>query len=358
MSTEQVDNNTNVVESEQSLDDFAAELFGGSKTAPDNAKSEESDNVTDGDTDATEELETEDTQTDVLSDEDVSEDDDTLATDEDEDPEEADEVAQKPKKKNRFQERIDELTAARREEERKRQEERLEYEKKIARLEAKLEGNVEDTKSETISENGAGLKAPNKDDKNPDGTSKYPLGEYDPQFLRDTVQHMFDVREAEETQKQQQTAQANEYDEARQALQGDWNTKLETARERYPDFQQKGEEMLSVFEGIDEQYGDYLTTTLMELDNGPDVFYYLSTNIDEAKEIVNAGAKKATIAIGKLSARLDNGNPESKKSIPAKRVSQAKEPPPQNKGSAVAAPAVALDTDDLDAFERVLFRKK
>jgi hypothetical protein len=43
---------------------------------------------------------------------------------------------------------------------------------------------------------------------------------------------------------------------------------------------------------------------MMGLDNGPDVMHYLSQNIGEAQKIVASGPAAATIAIGRLDARL------------------------------------------------------
>lgn len=347
MSTENIDTNDGAPT--ESLDDFAAELFGGTTSAPDNAKSEE---VVEETEEANGELEL-DTQTDDLEEdlEEVSEDDDTLATDEDDDEPEAEE---KPKKKNRFQERIDELTAARKEAERKAEERLAEKDRELAELRAKLEGNNNEQPKTQPTETSNVLKAPHKTDLDENGNPKYPLGEYDPQFMRDTVEHMLAEREARAQEQQKQQEAVQQQYQAKQQLQAQWNTKLDTAQERYPDFQEKGQQMLSVFEGIDEQYGDYLTTTLMEMDNGPDVFYYLASNVEEAKRIVEAGPKRATMALAKLEAQFAGTSTPSQ---PVKRVSSAKTPPPQNKGSAVVKPKVAPDTDDLSAFERELFRK-
>lgn len=348
MSTDTVNNDGTT---EQSLEDFAAELFGGSDAAPDNAKSEET-TEEDAEVNGESEEDTLDTQTDDLDEEDVSEDDDTLAQDEDEESDDAEEVAQKPKKKNRFQERIDELTAARKEAERRADEKIATMQRELEEMRQKLEGN-KDTPKDSKSEEGSNeLRAPREDDVDANGKPKYPLGKYDPEFMRDTVEHMFAEREAKAKQEQQMTAEQQAQQEARAALQTSWDTKLDDARERYPDFQTKGEQMLTVFEGIDEQYGEYLTTTLMEMDNGPDVFYYLSNNIEEAQAIVAAGPKKATMELAKLEAKLGGT-----KVAPKKRVSQAKEPPPQNRGSAIAKPKISPDTDNLEDFSRELFRK-
>lgn len=84
-------------------------------------------------------------------------------------------------------------------------------------------------------------------------------------------------------------------------------------------------------------------------------FYYLANNLDEAANIVNAGPRKATIALAKLEAQLA-GNSVNK--VPAQKVTKAPTPPPQLKGSSAAKAAIPLDTDDLDAFSKVLFKKK
>lgn len=350
---ESTPNTTNDETPEQSLEDFASELFGDSKEAPDNAKSEETTEEEAEVSGEQEEQET-DTQTDDPDEEVVSEDDDTLATDEDEDTDKETDTTNdpKPKKKNRFQERIDELTAARKEAERKVEALATDYQKQIDELKAQLEKQTEPTSPEKDQE---ALKAPSKDDLTEDGKPKYPLGEYDPQFMRDTVEHMFAQKEAEQEAKQADLRQQDEITQAQQALQGEWNTKLESARERYPDFQEKGEQMLTVFEGIDEQYGEYLTTTLMEMENGPDVFYYLANNVEEAQSIVNRGPKQATMELAKLEAQLAG---KQQKETPKPKVTKAKTPPPQNKGSAPLKPRVAQDTDDLDAFSKELFRSK
>lgn len=350
MSTDNT-NTANDETQEQTLDDFAAELFSGSKAAPEDASSEETTETETDNLDAPEETDTVDTQTDDLDEEGVSEDDDTLATDEDEETDEGADVDPKPKKKNRFQERIDELTAARKEAERKVEEQAANFQDQINALREKLEGST-DKKTETKPEESK-LVAPTAADKNEDGTPKYPLGEYDPKFMRDTVEHMFAEKEAEQAERNTVSEEQRQQQEAKASLQREWNTKLDSARERYPDFQEKGEQMLAVFEGIEPAYGEYLTNTLMEMEAGPDVFYYLASNVDEAQAIVAGGPKKATMEFAKLEAALGG----QQKSQPKPRITKAKAPPPQNKGSAVARPKVAPDTDDLNAFEKELFRK-
>lgn len=337
MSTEQTIDTTVTVSDD--LDAFAQELFSGSPKPSDNAKSED-DQTEELQSDApTEEEDTHSAEDGATEDVDTSE----------EKPDETDEndKTKAPPKKDRLQERINELTAARRAAERERDE-----------LLRKLEEKTTPPKTET-KEVKADDKAPSPNDKNEDGTDKYPLGEFDPNYNADHVKYMVQkaleedriARQAEKVEQEKLSAE----EQYRSTLTETWNEKLEIVQERYPDYREKGEQMLEVFEDIDPAYGQYLTDTLMEMDAGPEVFYYLSNNVEEAKEIVNAGPRKATIALAKLEAQLA-GTPKTQ--APAVKVTNAPTPPPQVKGSAVSKSAVSPDTDDLDAFSKVLFSKK
>ena len=339
--------NTNTdVTPEETLDDFAANLFGGSTATPsDNAKSEVEEDEYEEEHDAPE------TEADAQPEEtpeDTAE--EGANNDEEEESEET------PKKGNRFQERINELTAARREAERRADEVERKLNEVLQRLEKEdPKTNKQEPKAATAEATVTNESGPDPRDKNEDGSDKYPLGEFDPKFLRDTVQFMLDQKEAEQRKEQEKLSKLSEIEQQRASLQNSWNEKLVTAQERYPDFQEKGAEMLSVFEGIDESYGQYLTDTLMEMDAGPDVFYYLANNIEEAEKIVNAGPRKATIALAKLEAQF-----VSAKETPAAKIktTKAPNPPPQLKGSAVARASGPVDVDNLDAFSKALFQKK
>ncbi len=247
------------------LDDFSASFFGETKqTSEAPAKAEEEVELEQKADDAnTEEVDTQSEETG---------DDDTPAPDDDDD--ETEQKA-KPEKKNRLQERINELTAARREAERK-----------LAEAEAKLaeKQTPKPEPAKAVEES----KGPDPLAKNEDGSDKYPLGEFDPKFVKDTIQHALNEQaKAAEVQKAEQEKLSAE-EQYRNTLVNSWNEKLEDVRERYPDYEEKGQEMLSVFEGIDQAYGQYLTDTLMEMDAGPEVFYYLANNLDEAERIVTA----------------------------------------------------------------------
>lgn len=332
------DNNHDVSAEDVSLDDFADELFGQSKSQPEPASLEKSEDEPAAQDDA---QEAEDNTQ-------VGEEVDAPADESDETDEVEPEVDEAPKpKKNRFQERIDELTSKAREAERKASE----LEQRLAKFEKTTEPEAKPQVVEVQTD------GPSPDDKNEDGTDKYPLGEFDPKFAADVVRHTLKVeREALIAQEKEDQARLEREQEAA-VLQASWNEKLEPAKERYPDFIEKGQNLGSTFESIDGSYADYLTTTIMSMDYGPDVLYYLANNLDEATKIVQSGATKATIALGRLESKFAEADQAKQMARP--KVSKAPTPPAHmNKGSAAAKAAVDPNTDDLDEFSRALFNKK
>lgn len=246
--------------------------------------------------------------------------------------------APKPVKKDRFQERINELTAGKREAERQLQE-------ALSKLESK-------TTPESKTDPAQG---PQPTDTLEDGTDKYPLGEFDPLYIRDLTKHTltaesYAMKQAEARENEQRQADAQKAE-----LQTQWQTKLEPAKERYPDFEEKGEQLLSTFDGIDQAYGEYLASTIMSMDYGTDVLYHLANHPELAETIVKSGATRATIALGRLESMFIKDADEVEKTRP--KVSAAPPPPPQNKGTSTAR-SVPADTDDLDAFETAFFQKR
>lgn len=339
-----IENNTDVTATDN-LDDFAANLFGGSEAQPsDDATSEEveTDEV---EYDAPEDTDTQSADDGATEEADEADEEETDTTDEDE--------GTKPK--NRFQERINEVTAARRAAEREAEAERqlrLKLEQELQEYRKNKDPEPDPVQQEATQTDGA----PKPTDKNSDGTDKYPLGEFDPKFIRDTVEYMLDEKQEAQKREQAEYQRQQELLRQREAVQEAWEEKLVDARERYPDYQERGQELIDSFAGIDEQYGQYLTDTIMEMDAGPDVFYYLATNPQEAKKIVDAGPRKATIALAKLEAQFVSA-PSETKAVRTK-TTKAPPPPPQLKGSSVARASTPINTDDLDAFTKALFNKK
>lgn len=354
-------NENNPVETpETNLDDFATEFFGESPEVSDNAKSESQEDEDEGVSNAPNKEGTRDEadeEVDNTSDEADNEEDDDLASGEDE-TDEGDEDSDKDDpapKKTRFQKRIDELTAKAREEERQRIADREAYEARIAALEEKL-GKTDDPKDEPTKA-AEGPVEPTPDAKNEDGTDKYPLGEYDPKYIKDMAKYTFETEFAMREQKAAQEKQAARDAAEKAAIQEAWTEKLTPAQERYPDFQEKGQQLLSTFEGIDQAYGEYLSTAIMSLDNGPDVLYYLASNPEEANQIVQSGPMRATAALGRIDSEFRSEEPS--KSTPTRKVSKAPAPPPRAKGTSVGKARMNPYDDgvDLDALSRELAKK-
>ena len=341
MSTEQ----TPVESVEDDLDIFSAEFFGQNEVEPEPASLEDdSSKYKDRDAKA------KDTQN-IEDDADLADEDDD-SDEGDGDGDEVDEAPTEPEpkpKKNRLQERINEVIAREKEAERK-----------AARLEAELEAIKSQlnpkTEKTTSTTKVVDTNRPNPDATNDDGSAKYPLGEFNPQYQADLVNYLFEQKEKEAEAKSAQKTEEAKITAQREALESGWQEKLGPAQERYPDFMEKGQELVDSFDGIDQSYGEYLTATIMGMEYGPDVLYYLANNPDEAKKIVNSGATKATVALGRLEAKFADAEQEKQKARP--KISQAPTPPAhRTKGSAAAVIDVPDDTDDLDSFSKKFFKK-
>jgi hypothetical protein len=318
------ENNSTPITDTTDLDAFSADFFGTAK--PDTPEVDPSND-----------------------DADTSSEDDTLATNEAEDTSEAqtddnevdDTPVEKPKKQT-AQERISELTRARREAERRAEE-----------LQRKLE-ELQTPKSAPATEpepTVAGAPAP--DDVNEDGTDKYALGEFDPAFIADLTRYNINKMYAEkEAEQQQKLAEKAQKQEAEQAV-VEWEGRLQEAEKGdIPDIRDKTVTIVEEFSDLDTGYGDYLASVLMSMDKGTQVISYLADNLEEARAIVALGPQKATIALGRIEARFIT--PEQGKTVKPK-VTTAPEPPKQFNRGAGGKFTVPDDTDDLDAFEAKFF---
>lgn len=285
----------------------------------------------------------EDLENDTLETEDETDDEGGSEDEEGDEPE----PDPKPVKKNRVQERIDDLTR-----------EKYEEKRRADALEAKLDAILAEIKPKTIepAATEATFDGPNPDALNEDGTEKYPLGEFDPAYIRDLTRHTI----AQETEAAriaaEEKAKATEEEAAKTQLIEEWDNKLTTAEEKYPDLRIKNIELVDTFDDLDPAYGEYLANTIMSMEHGTDVLYYLANNLDEARRIAASGPMKATLSLGRIEARYDLQHQEQKER--KLKVSTAPTPPPQINKGAASVSSVAPDTDDLDAFETLLFQKK
>lgn len=257
----------------------------------------------------------------------------------DPDPEE-DKQLLVPKKKT-VQERINELTAKAREAER-READAL---RRLTELEAGK------NKEPEVKAPVAVVGEPTPDDLLEDGQAKYPLGEYDPAYIRDLTKFTIEAENKAYQESLKQTEAQRQQQAERDALSTSWKERVTEVQERIPDFVEKGQELEATFTNLDPQYGEYLASTIMQLDNGPDVLYYLANNIEEAQQIAGLGPLKAAIALGGLDRVL-----AKTEAAPQPRITKAPEPPKSlNKGSSLKEPE---DDEDLDKFSAKLFKKK
>lgn len=308
---------------------------------------------------ATEEVEENETEEDSLAPEPEADDEEEATeTDEDEESEEEPEEKPQPKKQNRIQKRIDQLL----------ERERLANER-AERLEARLAA-VEAAKTETKpARQEPSLReqlpadAPDFDAKDEHGEPLYPLGQFDPKYIEDITRYTFhkelemaQSKAREEQERQAYEAYQRQLQAERVALQETWQEKLEKAEAEVPEIREELNDFVENFGGLDPQYGEYLATTLMSLENGPEVMLYLSQNIGEAQELVAAGPYAATVAMAKLDERFSkksNAKPSNNR-----RPSKAPNPPSsQTRGQRVNT-EVPIDTDNLSDFERVFYQKK
>ena len=321
--------NTFVAPDTDDLDAFSSLMFGSAKPAE--AVEEPTPDHDDLD-DVREDTPVEDTADTV---------DDADAPLEDQEPE----PAPQPKKKT-AQERINELTAGRREAERQVEVERaakVALETRLAEFEARL------PKTETPKpvENNEG---PSPVAMNEDGSLKYPLGEFDPAYIADLTVFTIDkVTKERETEASKAAAQKAAQDHLTQ-LNTTWQDKITETEKTIPDFRTKGQELVGTFSNIAPDYGEFLAQTIMGLDAGPEVLYHLANHLDEAQAIVSKGPLGAAIALGRLEARFAKSGEQ-----PKPRVSAAPKPAPSTARGVAVGGEVKGDTDDLDAFSAAFF---
>lgn len=340
---------SDIVIEEGNLADFAAELFSAEKTKDKADTNEESEHGAESDTTSHGDDQASDPEVGTGTDE-----DDEGAEDASDEADEG--TAPVGKKKSRFQERIDDLTAKLREGERLRQEQAADLAKAIAKINELSAKPAEQTPQNT--EKNRGLVEPTADDLLEDGSPKYPLGEFDPKLLRDLTRY----DRAIERQHEEEVATAREAERVRneelQTLQTNWNTKVEAAKEIYPDYVEKGQALINSMNEMPQDYAVYLTTAIMGMDYGPDVFYYLAEHPEEARVIVNSSPEKALNKLGRIEARFEIAANEQSGKETKLRTTNAPVPPPRNKGSVAAAPKVDLENASLDEFERELFPRR
>lgn len=336
------DNNTVDIE-DVALEDFEAEFYG-KKTEPVKAVEEPKEDDVD-------ETEDDSLAPDEDEDESVEETEDDEADDSEEEEEEEVPPVKQQKKRNRAQERIEQLVAEAREAERRAEA----LERRLAELEAAKEVKAEE-KAPTLREQ-LPAEAPQPDAVDDKGEPLYELGEFDPKYIRDLTRFTIEQETKAAKEAAEREAQERAIKQAQEEVTNKYAERVAKFEEEAPDFREKVLELDNTFKNIDPAYGEYLAMTIMSSEVGPELMYYFSQNIGEAQKIVASGPAAATLALGRLEAKFLSSTPQEEKRN-TKQVSKAPEPPEnieraRGRGGRFA---VAPDTDDLNAFEREFFR--
>ena len=134
--------------------------------------------------------------------------------------------------------------------------------------------------------------------------------------------------------KQEAERKANE---ERQKLIQSWQTKLEQAKATLPDY----EEMIA---SSDVVVNDDIRDAILESDVGPQILYHLAENPEIAKKITGGSTRQALRELGKLEARLETKQPETKRIEPVVARSKAPEPISPIR-AANSVPDVGMSTD-------------
>lgn len=217
------------------------------------------------------------------------------------------------KPRNSMQERMDEITRARREAERE-----AEYWKARAKA--------------------GDQPAPKAD---PEGRPARDAYESDDQYLEALADWKVDQRlskkEAETTAKQAGEARATS-----------WNAKLEAARAEFPDHQ-------AVLDSSDKEIRMDILDTLQEHEHGAKVAYELAKNPELIDKLNGMSATQAAFEVAKIGAKFDKAPEASAPSPKPAAVSKAPAPAASKVGS---SRSTATAPEDMPMAEYVEWRKK
>jgi hypothetical protein len=204
------------------------------------------------------------------------------------------------------------------------------------------------------------LVAPDPDASDENGNLLYPLGEYDSQYLADRVDYLFKQKEQEAEAKRVEMDERSRIINARTELQQNWETRLREAEqtEEMADIRENAAVLISEIQDmVSPEQGDYLATTIMQMEQGPEVLYFLANNIEVAQSIAGQDAISATIALGALQERFRFMKEGRETGNPAPKVSKAPEPPKHVNRGSNGQFETPDDTTDLDAFARKFLKK-
>ena len=226
----------------------------------------------------------------------------------------------KPRKGKSVQERFDELTA----------------EKWDAKREADYWRGVAEGTIKRQPEQPQEDAAPAADaDAGPD-PADYEYGEADPKFIIEVAKHTTRMEIAEA--RQREVIESN-----LQRVEQDWQSKTATAKEKYPDFDDR---VIAAAARGDWPCSQIVSLGIKTSEVGADIAYHLATNVEEAKRIDGLTPIEQARELGKLEGRF------AQEPAPQRKIAtDAPEPPPARARGAGGQFAVDDDTTDFAAFE-------
>ena len=149
-------------------------------------------------------------------------------------------------------------------------------------------------------------------------------------------------REIEETQrKDREEAQKKHQGQVAQAIRERWEQGIERATEKYPDWE-------DVARADDVQITEPMAATLMQIENGPEVAYYLGKHKTEAARIAQMGTAAQAVELGRIVEKMN---------APAKPEVSRAPPPIKPLRSANGAVERGLDELSMDEYaQKALIR--
>jgi hypothetical protein len=149
-----------------------------------------------------------------------------------------------------------------------------------------------------------------------------------------------------------------------------YNSRVKEARAKYDDFDEVLSQNFSIMPGQEKTF-ESVTLTIYELENGPDVAYYLAQHPAERKELLSLSPNRAAAQLGRISDKLATSKEEepeeeiegeepeedSEEELRAPEKKAAPAPKPITPVKKVAPTATGLD-DDLPIDEWLKRREK
>ena len=263
-------------------------------------------------------------------------------------PEAAKDDEQKPPpKKPSVQERINEVTRARREAERERDRERQRAEAAEARareLEQQLKTPPKGEKPEKETGDEVDPNEPKPED--------FEFGELDSRYIKALANYQADKRFNELRADDQKTRDERAAEEKREKALEKFETMLEKGTKKWEDFYER---VVIGAEKLDWPLSNEIGELALSSEVGDEILYHLATHPEEAREVYRSTPLEQARYFGKMeiqfSAERVAASGENGTGKPAPKIPKAPQPIEAARGAGGQFQATA-DTDDFAAFEQ------